>query len=111
MNPKVRVAISLIDGNLHRDIYVAELAELVELSSSRFSHIFKCEVGMSMTQYIKKARMERARQLLETSFAPIKAVAAEVGYNDPDYFAGEFKKAYGATRSQYRADNLARIAV
>jgi transcriptional regulator GlxA family with amidase domain len=109
MNPKVRVAISFVDDNLHRDIYVAEVAHLVTLSRSRFSHLFKSEVGMPLIQYLKKARMEKARRILRTSFAPVKAVAAEVGYNDPTHFEREFKKAYGSTPLQYRANWLARL--
>jgi AraC-like DNA-binding protein len=111
MNPKVRVAVSFVDNNLHRDIYVAEVAHIVGLSRSRFCHLFKSEVGMPLIQYLKKARMEKARQILEASFAPVKAVAAEVGYNDPTYFEREFKKAYGSTPLQHRARHLARLAV
>jgi two-component system response regulator YesN len=111
MNPKVRVAISFVDDNLHRDIYVAEVAHLVGLSRSRFCHLFKSEVGLSLIQYLKKARMERARQILQTSFAPIKAVAVDVGYNDPTHFEREFKKASGVTPLQYRRAYLARMAV
>lgn len=111
MNPKVRFAISFIDDNLHRKIYVAEVAHLVGLSRSRFCHLFKSEAGMPLMQYLKKARMEKARRTLQTSFAPVKAVAAEVGYNDPTHFEREFKKAYASTPSQFRAEHLARKAV
>lgn len=102
MNPKVHVAISYVDDNLHRDIYVAEVAGLVTLSRSRFCHLFKSEVGMPLIQYLKKARLERACQILQTSLSPVKAVAADVGYNDPTHFEREFKKLYGSTPLQYR---------
>ncbi len=111
MNPKVRAAIAFVDDNLHRDIYVAEVANTVGLSRSRFCHLFKSEVGMPLIQYLKKARMEKARQILQTSFAPVKAVAAEVGYNDDTHFEREFKKTYGSTPMQHRARYLARLAV
>jgi two-component system response regulator YesN len=104
MNPKVRVAISFIEGNLQGDIYIAELAQLVRLSPSRFSHLFKSEMGMPFTQYLKKARMERARKLLAESSMPVKLIALGVGYKDPAHFEREFKKAHGVTPSQYRAD-------
>lgn len=109
MNPKVRVAVSFVDNNLHRDIYIAEVANIVGLSRSRFCHLFKSEVGLSLIQYLKKARMEKARQILQTSFAPIKAVAVDVGYNGPTHFEREFKKVYGSTPLQYRAAHLARV--
>ena len=60
MNPKVRAAIAFVDDNLHRDIYVAEVAHHVTLSRSRFCHLFKSEVGMPLIQYLKKARMGKS---------------------------------------------------
>ena len=105
MNPKVRVAVRFAEDNLQRDIYVAEVAESVRLSRSRFSHLFKSEVGMSFVQYLKEARMEKACQLLETSLAPVKAITAEVGYNSPSHFEREFKKAHGLRPLEYRAQH------
>lgn len=111
MNPKVRIAVSFLETNLHRDIYIAEGAKLVGLSRSRFCQLFKSEVGMPFIRCLKKARLERSLLLIETSFEPVKAVAFEVGYNDPTHFEREFKKTYGVTPSQYRAHYLARMAV
>lgn len=109
MNPKIRNAIGFIEANLHRDIYVSDVARLVALSRSRFCHLFKSEVGESPMQYVKRARMEKARLILQTSFEPVKAVALYVGYNDPTHFEREFKKAYGSTPLQYRTAHLAGV--
>jgi len=70
VNPKVRIAVLFVESNFHRDIYVAEITDLVRLSRSRFSDLFKSELGKPFIQYLKKARMEKARQLLETTFEP-----------------------------------------
>jgi two-component system response regulator YesN len=102
VNPKVPVAVSFVDDNLHRDIYIADVAKLVRLSPSRFSHLFSSDVGMPFAQYLKKARLEKARKLLEESSVPVKLIALGVGYNDPAHFEREFKKTYGVTPSQYR---------
>jgi AraC-like DNA-binding protein len=53
MNPKVRVAIRFIVYNSHSDIYIAEVADEVRLSTSYLSHLFKTEVGMPGTQDAK----------------------------------------------------------
>jgi AraC-like DNA-binding protein len=110
VSPKVRVAITFIEDNLHRNLNVVEIAQLVRLSRSRLCHLCTREVGMPPTQYLKRARMEKARELLETSFERVKAISVEVGYHDPAYFEREFKKAEGVTPSQYRAAYLVRIA-
>ncbi len=107
MNPKVRVALAFIEDNLGRDVYVAEVAERVGLSSSRLCHLFKSELAMPVTQYLTKARLEKACELLETSFKQIKEIGFEVGYNDPAYFEREFKKTYDLSPLQYRANYLA----
>lgn len=107
MNPKVRVAVSFLDDNLHREIYAAEVARVVRLSRSRLYHLFKSELGIPITQYLKKARMERACKLLRSSTRAVKAIAADVGYNDATHFEREFKKACGSTPSQYRAHHFA----
>lgn len=102
MSPKIQLAISFLQANLHRAITVAEIAQSVELSTSRFSDLFKTQVGVSPVRYLKNARIERARLLLETTLLNVKVVAAEVGYNDCTHFMRDFKKAYDATPSQYR---------
>lgn len=103
MNPKVELAISFLQGNLHRAITISEIAQSVDLSSSRFCYLFKTQVGVPPFQYLKNVRLERARQLLETTLLNVKVVAAEIGYNDCTHFMRDFKKAYNATPSQYRA--------
>lgn len=108
MNPKVELSISFLQANLHRAITVVEIAQSVDLSTSRFSGLFKTEVGVSPFRYFKNARLERARQLLETTLLNIKVVAAEVGYNDCSHFMREFKKAYDSTPSEYRDAYLSR---
>jgi transcriptional regulator GlxA family with amidase domain len=102
VNPKVELAVSFLQANLHRAITVADIAQSVELSPSRLFDLFKTQVGMSPFRYLKNARLERARQLLETTLLNIKVVAAEVGYNDCSHFMRDFKKAYDCTPSEYR---------
>lgn len=110
MSPKTQVAISFMEDNLHRAISMGEIARLVKLSHSRLCYLFKAEVGLAPSQYLKKVRMEKALELLKTSFLDIKEIAAMVGYNDSTHFMREFKKAYGSTPSQlragYRSDGL-----
>jgi AraC-like DNA-binding protein len=102
MNPKAQFAISFLRMNLHRVVVIGELAELVKLSRSRLCYLFKAELGLSPSQYLKVLRMERSRELLEATFLSIKEVAGKVGYNDSSRFMRDFKKFYGMTPSLFR---------
>ena len=56
-------------------------------------------------QYIIQTRMDLAVSLLHKSDAPITNIALDVSYNNYPYFTSAFKKYYGCTPSQYRADS------
>ncbi|HEY3136425.1 MAG TPA: AraC family transcriptional regulator [Blastocatellia bacterium] len=106
MNSKTRAAISLIEENLHRQIYVGEIAKSLGLHRSRFCDLFKGEVEVSPTQHIKKRRLEKARELLEATDLQIKEIAVRVSYSESSHFVRNFEKAYGLSPRRYRAQHL-----
>lgn len=71
---RVRAAIGFMSANLHRHIALPELAKTVRLSSTYFSHLFKIETGIPPGEYLIKLRMEKAAQLLTTTFLSVKEV-------------------------------------
>ena len=81
---------------------VAELAAAVNLSPSRFWHLFREQTGTSPLRYLHALRMQRAHALIERSFLSIKQVMAHVGINDPSHFARDFKRLYGVPPTELR---------
>ena len=98
----MQVVLSLIEEDLRQVPKPSQLARVVNLSPSRFNHLFKTEIGTSPLQYLKVLRMERAKVLLTNTFLSVKEIMASVGVNDPSHFVREFKKNCGLTPSQYR---------
>jgi AraC-like DNA-binding protein len=94
--------------NLHRKIALAELANLVHLSASHFSRLFKMETGLSPGEFLIRLRMEKAHELLITRFESIKEVMAMVGYGNKSNFVRHFKRFYGFAPSEYRKRHLHR---
>ena len=102
MDSRVEKIQKLMRENVQREWSLLELAQAVNLSVWRLSHIFTSEVGKSPMQYLRQLRMDRAKHLLETSFLSVKEIAYQVGLNDESHFVRDFKKVYGDAPSRYR---------
>jgi len=88
--------------NLGGDVSQTRLAEIVYLSPSYLSRLYKQSTGLSLTEYITNARLQRAKQLLRETPQKIHDVAAEVGFESPSYFTRFFKKMTNLTPQEYR---------
>lgn len=91
-------------SNLHRRLSVSRLAASVNLSYSRLEHLFKAETGVTPINYLKRLRIEKARELLETTFLTNQQIIVRVGICDESHFVRDFKKAYDLSPSQYRKE-------
>ncbi len=105
MDQRVQKIISLIKDDPSTDRTLDELARAVNLSSSRLNHLFKLAFGLPVAKYVKSLRMQRAKELLETTFLSVKEITAETGYKDESHFVQNFKAAYGLTPAQYRRNH------
>ncbi len=85
------------------ELSLSEFAQSVNLSVWRLCHIFKTDVGMPPMRYLRLLRMERAKDLLESSFLSVKEIAFRVGLNDESHFVRDFKSTYGSSPALYRS--------
>ena len=58
---------------------------------------------MPPIRYLRLLRMERAKDLLESSFLSVKEIAYQVGLNDESHFVRDFKSTYGFSPALYRS--------
>ena len=90
----VTTAICFMKQEMHRPLTVRDLANAVNMSESRFAHIFKTSTGASPLQFLKQLRMEQANRLL-MSGANVSEAADRVGYASLSHFICEFKRYFG----------------
>ena len=96
------IALDYIAENYKNNLSIEEIASHCNFSVSRLSHIFKQYAGVPITQYLIKMKMIKAADLLLCTTASISNIAAELGYNDPNYFSLQFKKYYKMSPKTYR---------
>ncbi|MEU6267864.1 GlxA family transcriptional regulator [Saccharopolyspora shandongensis] len=91
-----------ITGNLTRPIGLADLAEHARVSERQLARIFKAELGMTPTAYIESARVEIARNQLETTDATLERIATTCGFGTVDTLIRAFRRQLATTPSEYR---------
>lgn len=93
---------SYIERNLGKDVTLQSIGESVYLNGIYLSQIYKEITGENISEYILRARMEKAKALLDHSTAKIYEITEAVGYQSPQHFIRTFKKFYGVTPDIYR---------
>lgn len=92
------------------ELSLSEFAQSVNLSVWRLCHLFKSDIGMPPMRYLRVLRMERAKDLLESSFLSVKEIGFRVGLTDESHFVRDFKATYGLSpacyRTQFRGNGL-----
>ncbi|MEU4599221.1 helix-turn-helix domain-containing protein [Nocardia sp. NPDC023988] len=91
-----------IAGNIARPLTVTDLAEQAHVSERQLTRIFRTELGMTPAAYIEAARVEVARQRLETSDETLQRIAATCGFNTVDTLARAFRRRLDTTPAEYR---------
>jgi len=91
-----------VEQNISKDIDMAFAANLVNMSYTYFSSLFKKETGMTFSQYVTKVKMEKAMELLNECSYKINEIASVVGYDNPKHFSRAFKSYFGITPTEFR---------
>lgn len=95
-------ATDYIQKHCQEELSLTTVAEYVRLSPAYFSRFFKEETGCSFVDYLKRLRIEKAKELLQTSNLKIYEICEALGYQSVQYFSNLFKTMVGVTPQEYR---------
>ena len=99
----VAATLEHLRANVGLPVSVPDLAAMAGLSRSHYAVLFRRATGYSVVEYQTRLRMGRARELLDTTDLTVAAVARHAGYDDPLYFARQFRRIHSMSPTQYRA--------
>jgi len=101
-DPRLAGAVAEIIDRAAAPHSVASLAECAGLSASTFARLFTFQLGMTPMEFVARARMHRAAELLRTTEMPVKVVAAKVGFASRSHFSKAFQVLHGSDPTAYR---------
>ncbi|WP_409344252.1 helix-turn-helix domain-containing protein [Paenibacillus sp. MBLB4367] len=103
MNATITKAIRIIrERYSDSELSVGSICKELFISENYFSKLFKQETGKNFSQYVSSLRLEEAKALLQQTDLKINEIAAQVGFNDANYFSLCFKGAYGVSPGKFR---------
>lgn len=94
--------IRFIEEHYMEKLSLESIADHYYINKYHLAKTFKKRYGMTVFQYIKKVRIDRARQLLLSTDYAISQVAKLCGYDDVSYFYRIFKETTGTTAKECR---------
>ncbi len=82
---------------------ITQLCKALHLSRTQVHRKLKTLTGKSTSHVIREIRLQKAKELLQTTDLNISQVAYEVGFSKPGYFTEVFVETFGQTPSEYKA--------
>ncbi len=98
----VQAATAYFQTRLDEKLRLAEVARALGVNRTRLFEQFKRATGLTPNDFLLRARVERARELLADPQKSVTDVALSVGLGSSQYFSTVFRRYTGETPGQYR---------
>lgn len=102
ISKSITMCIEYVYNHIHDRITIEDLAAYTDLSPSYLSRLFKKELGISVSDYIRQKKIDKAQNLLKYSdFTPVE-IANYLSFSSQSHFIQTFEKMVGMTPKKYR---------
>lgn len=98
----LRTVTKYIRDHLTEDFSIEEMAEDLSMSRSHLSTKFKEETRITISEYIQRQKISKAKELLKNTERSILEISTYLNFSSQGYFQNVFKKVTGMTPKQYR---------
>lgn len=102
-NPYIRKALCYIADHYSEHLTLDQVADVVQLSPSYFSTLFRQLVGISFREHLCRTRVEESKRLLLSTDYSLANIAIAMGFPDQSYYCKVFKQFIGVTPGKFRS--------
>ena len=99
---RIGKALDILHDSFPDPVDVASLAAACGFPARSFARHFQRELGCTVIEYLRRLRIEKAKERLRNGDADILAVAMDLGFYDQSHFTNAFRRRVGMTPSEYR---------
>lgn len=101
---RIMTVCDYVSERLDQPLRLQELANQAFISTSQLSYLFAEVLGISPMEYVRRTRLEYARQLLMNTSLSLHEIATKIGYSDQSQFSRAFRRQEGLSPSMYRSN-------
>lgn len=105
IDPRIQQVLDYIRNSQFDEITLKQLSERIFLSESRLSHLFKAEMGISLTSFLVHEKLKRAFMLIFTGMKMTDA-AIEAGFHSSSHFTRSVRDKLGMSPSAIKKDSI-----
>ena len=98
----VNDTIRYIQHHLSEPIRVNDIADSLKVSRGHLSSVFHEEMGMTLSDYIRKTKVEEAQTLLKKTSLSLASISEKLGFSSQGHLTHVFKQVTGTTPNKYR---------
>lgn len=103
LSKPVSDCLSFIHNHIKDRITIEDIAEYTGKSISYISRLFKNEMEISVSDYIRKSKLEKAKNMLRYSQVSLVEISSYLSFSSQSHFIKLFKEETGMTPKKYRS--------
>lgn len=98
----IKSMMQYVHNNYSKNIKISDIAKYHSISEGTCNNLFNKYVHLSPINYVIEYRLQKAKELLDTSDLNMTEISNRCGFHSSSYFTEMFKKQYNMTPREYR---------